>query len=97
MNTLSADQIHAKLKSLSGWSLKDGKLYAEFVFEDFVEAFGFMSRVALVAERMNHHPEWFNVYNRLTVRLSTHDAGGVTERDIKMAGIISEFWTGGRI
>jgi len=79
-----------ELDGVPGWSLVDGKLHREIRFTDFVEAFGFMSRVALVAESMNHHPEWFNVYNSVVVDLSTHDAGGVTQTDLKLAARINE-------
>ena len=75
------------LKKLKGWKeAKDGEAIARsFKFKDFNEAFGFMTRVALLADKMDHHPEWFNVYNKLDVTLSTHDAGGVTQNDIDMA------------
>ena len=71
------------------WSEKDNQLVKEFSFKNFTEAFGFMTRVAIEAEKMNHHPEWSNVYNKVTIRLSTHDAGDiVTEKDHKLAEII---------
>jgi 4a-hydroxytetrahydrobiopterin dehydratase len=72
---------------LPGWTMVDGRdaLQRTFKFKDFSEAFGFMARAALVAERMNHHPEWSNVWNRVEVVLSTHDAGGLTERDVALA------------
>jgi 4a-hydroxytetrahydrobiopterin dehydratase len=72
---------------LPGWRLVDGRdaIAKTFKFADFSAAFGFMARAALAAERMNHHPEWFNVWNRVEVTLSTHDAGGLTERDVKLA------------
>jgi len=75
------------LKALEGWKLVDGRdaIHKTYRFKSFVEAFGFMSRAALIAERMDHHPEWFNVYNRVDVTLSTHDAGGLTQRDIDLA------------
>lgn len=73
------------LDGLPGWQLCDGKLRREFLFADFVSAFGFMSQAALVAERMNHHPEWCNVYRRVQVALTTHEAGGVTQRDLDLA------------
>jgi len=79
------DKIESELKALSGWSVKDGKLHKDFVFDTFVDAFGFMSRAALHIERLNHHPEWLNVYNKLTVDLTTHDAGGITQNDIELA------------
>ena len=70
---------------LSGWQLLDGKLHREYKFRNFVEAWGFMSRVALVAEKMNHHPEWFNVWNTVRIDLSTHEAGGLSSRDVELA------------
>jgi 4a-hydroxytetrahydrobiopterin dehydratase len=72
---------------LPAWRMVDGRdaITRTFTFKDFNAAFGFMTRVALAAERMNHHPEWFNVWNRVEVTLSTHDAGGLTERDLKLA------------
>ncbi|TBR10257.1 MAG: 4a-hydroxytetrahydrobiopterin dehydratase [Candidatus Nitrosotenuis sp.] len=85
MHVLPEDQIRIELRDLKGWSLQNGKLYKEFVFADFVEAFGFMTKAALHAEKMNHHPEWLNVYNKLSVYLTTHDAGGITANDIKLA------------
>lgn len=74
-----------QLATLEGWTLEDGKLYREAIFSDFVAAFGFMSQVALLAERANHHPEWFNVYNKVRIWLTTHDAGGLTQKDIDLA------------
>jgi len=86
---LSDDQIKEELKELQGWQLVNGKLHKEFQFKDFNQAFGFMTRAALHAEKMDHHPEWFNVYNKLKVDLMTHDAGGVTENDVKLAKILN--------
>lgn len=71
--------------SLRAWTVRDGKLYREYRFASFVEAFGFMTSAALRAEAMNHHPEWTNVYDRVSVSLSTHDSGGITERDLSLA------------
>jgi len=84
---LSAAQIETHLQSLGGhgWQLSEGKLSTSYKFADFVSAFGFMSQVALVAERMNHHPEWFNVYGTVTIALTTHDAGGITALDFTLA------------
>jgi len=84
---LTADVRKAALAKLSGWSEAPGRdaIRKKFVFKDFNEAFGFMARAALVAEKMDHHPEWFNVYKTVEVTLSTHDAGGVTELDVKLA------------
>ena len=77
----------APLGKLNGWSEVDGRdaISRTFTFKDFNEAFGFMARAALIAEKLDHHPEWFNVYNKVEVTLATHDAGGVTERDVKLA------------
>ncbi len=85
LQKLTDEQVQSALESVPGWELIDGKLHREFRFNDFVSAFGFMASVALRAEAMNHHPEWFNVYNRVTIDLSTHDAGGLTENDFALA------------
>lgn len=82
---LSDDEIRKRLADFPGWDVREGRLHREFQFKNFVEAFGFMASVALVAESMNHHPEWLNVYNRLIVDLSTHDVGGITALDFKLA------------
>jgi 4a-hydroxytetrahydrobiopterin dehydratase len=84
---LTGDARKTALAKLPGWSeVKDrDAITRTFVFRDFNEAFGFMTRAALVAEKLDHHPEWFNVYKTVTVTLSTHDAGGLTERDVKLA------------
>jgi 4a-hydroxytetrahydrobiopterin dehydratase len=87
---LSSDAINAALADLPGWSIEGGKLHRQFQFASFVEAFGFMSSSALVAEAMGHHPEWFNVYNRVTVDLTTHDAGGITDKDLALARKMNE-------
>jgi 4a-hydroxytetrahydrobiopterin dehydratase len=77
----------AMAQTLPGWRLAENRdaIQKTFKFEDFNAAFGFMTRAALIAEKMNHHPEWFNVWNRVDVTLSTHDAGGLTSRDVKLA------------
>ena len=84
---LSGDARAAAVAQLDGWREVDGRdaIAKTFVFQDFSAAFGFMARVALVAEKMDHHPEWRNVYKTVEVTLSTHDAGGLTERDTKLA------------
>ena len=82
---LSDEEIVEALSSRDSWTLVDGKLFREFLFKDFNEAFGFMTRCALIAESLEHHPEWFNVYNRVEVKLTTHDAGGLTELDFTLA------------
>ena len=89
LTKLPLEQIKKDLKDMPGWEVVDGKLQKEFHFDDFNQAFGFMTRAAMHIEKMNHHPEWFNVYNKLTVKLTTHDAGGITENDIKLAKILN--------
>ena len=79
------DEIQASLDELEGWSLANEKLHREFRFIDFTTAFGFMASAAIESEKMNHHPEWFNVYNKVIVQLTTHDAGGITELDFELA------------
>jgi len=85
---LSADEIQQRVGELPDWTLEGDKLWRRFVFVDFSEAFGFMSRVALAAEAMNHHPEWSNVWNRVEIALTTHDAGGLSKLDFELAGRI---------
>lgn len=82
---LTQDQLAREIADLKDWAVRDGKLHREYVFGDFVEAFGFMSGAALLAERMNHHPEWSNVYKKVFVDLVTHEAGGITAKDIALA------------
>ena len=99
---LEDQEITARLEELnrgsaSPWSLTGSKLEKSFEFEDFVAAFAFMTRVALVAERLNHHPEWFNVYRTVRVSLTTHDAGGVTARDFELAAVMDAAARGGRL
>ena len=89
-----SQDIESFLKKNKTWSRVKGRsaIQKTFEFKNFNAAFGFMTRVALVAEQMNHHPEWFNVYNRVDVTLSTHDAGGVTEKDFKLAMKMDKFF-----
>lgn len=82
---LSPDDLNRALQTLTGWSVLNGKLHREVTFKDFSEAFGFMTRVAFLAERLNHHPEWFNVYSRVAIDLTTHDAGGISAKDVEFA------------
>ncbi len=92
MPTRLTDAERATLtQTLPGWSLVDGKdaIVRAFRFRDFSEAWGFMNRVALLAESQNHHPDWSNVYNRVRIELSTHDAGGLTDNDVKLARAIN--------
>ena len=89
LSKLSEEEIRSRLGQLPEWELRDGKLHREFSFKDFVEAFGFMTRVALLAESAEHHPEWFNVYNTVRIDLATHDVGGISERDVTLASKIN--------
>ncbi|MHB8849045.1 MAG: 4a-hydroxytetrahydrobiopterin dehydratase [Burkholderiales bacterium] len=82
---LDIQGLERALASIPCWSLEDDKLRRQFSFRNFVDAFGFMTRVALIAERMDHHPEWRNVYRTVTIDLTTHDAGGITRKDIELA------------
>src|SRR5258705_4704383 len=94
---LAGAERKSALEKLAGWSEVSGRdaITRKFVFKDFNQAFGFMARAALVAEKMDHHPEWFNVYKNVEVTLSTHDAGGVTELDIKLATEMDKLAGGG--
>lgn len=93
---LSDREIESRLAELSSWSWQGGKLHRVYVFADFAEAFGFMARCALIAEKSDHHPEWFNVYNQVVVDLTTHDAGGITERDFALAKQMEKAGAGAR-
>lgn len=88
MQKLSETEIGQALATLPGWDVRDGKLHREYRFGDFVHAFGFMATAAIAIEKMNHHPEWSNVYNRVTVDLTTHDAGGISARDFELARLL---------
>ena len=90
---LGDEALSAAVDGLNGWSVVDGKLHKEYVFKSFVEAFGFMASAALCAERKNHHPEWSNVYNRVVVDLTTHDAGGISQNDLDLADRMDGFAT----
>ncbi|MEX2192517.1 MAG: 4a-hydroxytetrahydrobiopterin dehydratase [Nitrosarchaeum sp.] len=89
MIRLSSESIDYELKNLKGWTIVNNKIHKEFQFDDFNQAFGFMTRAAMHIEKMNHHPEWFNVYNKIIVDLTTHDAGGITQNDINLAKILN--------
>ena len=80
---LSADEVASLVESLDGWELDGTSLRRQLVFDSFVQAFGFMAQVALIAESLNHHPNWSNVYNRVDIAVTTHDAGGLTELDVE--------------
>ncbi|MBB64552.1 MAG: 4a-hydroxytetrahydrobiopterin dehydratase [Waddliaceae bacterium] len=90
MSKYVSGDIEKHLERLNGWMFEDDGIQKTFSFSSFIDAFSFMSAIALHAEKMNHHPEWFNVYNRVEVRLSTHDAGGVTERDFCLAELMDK-------
>lgn len=81
-------EIGKALKTLPGWAVVNSKLHKQYSFPDFVHAFGFMATCAIAIESMNHHPEWLNVYNRVTVDLTTHDAGGISDLDFKLAALL---------
>ena len=83
-------QIEEFLEQVGSWTIENNKLHREFTFNNFVQAFGFMTKVALIAERTNHHPEWCNVYKKVVVDLTTHEAGGITERDFELAKKMNE-------
>ena len=85
MKKLEENEINRKLEELDGWEFKDDAIHTSFQFENFKEAFSVMVRIAFEAEAQQHHPEWTNVFNELQISLSTHDAGGVTEKDFKLA------------
>ncbi len=88
---LTAAEIAAGLQTLNGWSVVDGKLHREFKFKNFVQAFGFMTQVAIEANTMDHHPEWFNVYNKVIIDLMTHDAdNSLSQRDLNLAQKIDQ-------
>lgn len=93
IEALSAEDIDARLSDLNRsasepWQISEGKLHRTFKFKNFVSAFGFMTQVAILAEKANHHPEWFNVYNRVEIDLTTHEAGGISVRDFELASAI---------
>jgi 4a-hydroxytetrahydrobiopterin dehydratase len=87
---ISDSEIQAALPRLAGWKLNQGKLEREYKFADFTHAFGFMAAAATVAEAMGHHPDWSNSYNRVKIELTTHDAGGITKKDLELAGKFEE-------
>jgi 4a-hydroxytetrahydrobiopterin dehydratase len=88
---LSTAEVTQQLNQLTDWEVKDGKLHRQFKFADFAQAFGFMASMAVVSESMGHHPEWFNVYNKVSVDLTTHDAGGITQKDLDWAARAHKF------
>jgi len=90
MEKLTESQIKTKLEGLEGWELNENAIETTFEFQNFKEAFTLMTRIAFECEALGHHPDWTNVYNRLHIRLSTHDAGGVTEKDFELAILIEQ-------
>ncbi|HCV42152.1 MAG TPA: 4a-hydroxytetrahydrobiopterin dehydratase [Bacteroidetes bacterium] len=89
-NRLSEQELAVAIKPLNGWTVVNGKLHREFTFKSFVQAFGFMSSVALIAEGMNHHPDWSNVYNKVIIDLVTHDLGGISPLDVEFAAKVDK-------
>jgi 4a-hydroxytetrahydrobiopterin dehydratase len=87
---VSQAALDGHLSAHPSWSLAEGKLYRELKFPNFIEAFGFMARVALLAQSMDHHPEWSNVYGTVVIDLTTHSAGGITEHDLELSNAIDE-------
>ncbi len=90
MHQLTKEEINEQLINLEGWVYEDNGIVKKYVFEDFKETLSIMMGIGIIAEEMNHHPEWFNVYNKLNIRLTTHDAGGVTQLDFDLASRINE-------
>lgn len=90
---LNDSQIQDSLKAVKGWTLQNGKLHREFSCRDFVAAFGNMTRVALIAESMNHHPEWFNVWNKVVIDLNTHSVNGISNLDFELAKKVDEVFS----
>jgi len=82
---LTEAEVAASLQETPGWTVKDAKLHREYEFADFTHAFGFMAASATIIEKLNHHPEWFNVWNKVRIDLTTHDSGGITKRDFDLA------------
>jgi 4a-hydroxytetrahydrobiopterin dehydratase len=91
----TAEEVASELEKIPDWEIKDNKLHRQFKFKNFKTAFGFMTMVALEAEKLDHHPDWSNVYNTVTIALNTHDLGGITELDFKLAKAISKLLQNG--
>jgi 4a-hydroxytetrahydrobiopterin dehydratase len=85
---LAHQEVTSALERLSGWTIQNEKLHRDYKFSDFAHAFGFMATAAVLIEKINHHPEWSNVYNRVSVDLTTHDVGGITQRDLELAELL---------
>jgi 4a-hydroxytetrahydrobiopterin dehydratase len=91
MKKLTTEEINSALQTLNGWSYNDNTIGKNFVFKDFNQAFAFLTRIALYSEKVNHHADWSGVYNRVNIKLSTHDAGGVSQKDIDFAKEIEKY------
>jgi 4a-hydroxytetrahydrobiopterin dehydratase len=89
MTALAPEELDARLVELPGWGVADGKLHREVVLRNFVEAFGFMTMVALAAEKLNHHPDWSNSWNKVVIDVVSHDEGGITERCLELAAAVN--------
>jgi 4a-hydroxytetrahydrobiopterin dehydratase len=87
---LSDQELASAVSSLPQWSVQNGKLHCDLKFKDFIHAFGFMATAAIAIEKRDHHPEWSNVYNRISIDLVTHDAGGITQADVELARLLDE-------
>lgn len=87
---LEQHELQSALQRLRGWSIQNQKLHRDFKFSDFAHAFGFMATAAVLIEKRNHHPEWLNVYNRVSIDLTTHDAGGITNKDVELAELLDK-------
>ncbi|WP_018615117.1 4a-hydroxytetrahydrobiopterin dehydratase [Segetibacter koreensis] len=92
MRKYDINEINKNLENVKGWSYRNEAIEKNFAFKDFSEAFAFMTRVALIAETMNHHPDWSNVYNKVSIKLSTHDANGITDKDFAFAGKVDRLF-----
>lgn len=88
VNRLEQAELASALQRLNGWTVQNEKLHRDYKFADFAHAFGFMATAAVLIEKMNHHPEWSNVYNRVSADLTTHDAGGITQKDVELAAVL---------
>jgi 4a-hydroxytetrahydrobiopterin dehydratase len=88
---MTTENINLSMETLPGWKFLNEGIEKDFVFKNFNEAFGFLTRIAMLSEKMDHHAEWSGVYNKVHIRLSTHDAGGVTKKDLDMASEIEQF------
>jgi len=93
MKTYNSEEAKGKLSELPGWKFDNDGIEKTYIFSNFVSAFGFMSQAAILSEKANHHPEWSNVYNKVSIRLSTHDAGGLTDKDFSLAKQFEERYT----